>query len=1195
MTFAREIALRENALIRILQRIHDPLLQRLSRRLISDPVGKHWDHDIVSLGSVAKLSLEPPHSSTGRTSVSDDDIWNANIEYRTLTAAYEPYLNELRTTIENQATNELPWLKNLNVNFSPRRPRNTSQKGEANARNHSSSSSLGTSTSLSSVGSVIAVSSCKGGVGKSTVTVELASAIQRMGGRVGIFDADLHGPSIPLLLPPSSSSKKDVNTMDIEDVGATLIPPHVSQNGIKTMSFGHQPNVDTVLRGPRASAAIKELLTKTQWGALDYLIIDMPPGTSDIHMTLAQLDQISIDGSIIVTTPSPLAVSDVERGISLFEDVNVPTLAVVENMASFYCEKCGHESFPFGPSQLDKVAQRVLASQHQLGGVKRANDTSDLGLFQLPFRGNADFGTVPELTQDKALNQNNNTLNENNEALNQNNNTLNENNDIQKTEVAKKLRVAMENLAETVIEEIACAQVHSALSLQHAFSESVVGIGDMHKGSSDDTAEQTITMNYQADSGKVRVRFLSGNLAGAEVMLDSKELRSQCPGAASMPPSESFNVHPRLIRSQGRYAIGSRSEKASSTTSSLSRKIHREIVRLQKQSEHNAKKRLGQLNQLSKSGALSTTIPTLDTTNDGGGGGAASVGIRQLQLLRELVTIHDQQPLPQSYQTVLLSLLKEHVAPTPKGDDPLVSQQKQRDQKINVGTNSSLPFAHCLELLVEMSMFYPASVVSNTLANCTQRCASSGDVHTALAFFTACENLFYSERDLYIHQLIQDNNLTSPSTGTAKPSTTAATGVQITAPNPYHPKALNAVIFAAVQLQAWDRALTLFRQLVLCGQATPGMSSIGASIESYEHPTQQKGEGLVQSSSHYNSISNSKDVERCWIALMKHLVRAEEYGTANDLYNEYPLLSEWGVYLQSLQGRFDLARGLFRNELGLPKTGVNKAVLMKQSFLRGSLHYLRKTSSLDMMTRVTILDEMLRVQEISADNSSSPKTNLNTLITESPEYILNRPSAVLILSLLENIDIDQSQQKILDDNTLSFDDPTFTSLQNLYTSVRESFIDSITTCLESDEINPNAKQIAVRKLFFNNNNAYDHKLLVRIQNLTEKISLSPITRDSIPPAGLDITLRLLKVLHQVCEKEEMSPRNMNVSSQNTLQTTMRESLSVWLESRLNKLPETYQKTGNDFAKACHVLVELGDTDRLYQVLQNLTSYFLEAH
>ncbi len=192
--------------------------------------------------------------------------------------------------------------------------------------------------SIDNIKSIIAISSCKGGVGKSTVSALLALELAQRGLKVGLVDADLFGPSLPTLF-----HLQDVKVYTNEH--KQMIP--VEKNNLKLMSFGFLlGNAPAVMRGPMVSQYIQQVLTQTAWGKLDYLLIDMPPGTGDIQLTITQTLQLT--GAVIVTTPHTLSLVDVARGILMFEKVQVPILGVVENMTSFECTKCNEKHYPFG-------------------------------------------------------------------------------------------------------------------------------------------------------------------------------------------------------------------------------------------------------------------------------------------------------------------------------------------------------------------------------------------------------------------------------------------------------------------------------------------------------------------------------------------------------------------------------------------------------------------------------------------------------------------------------------------------------------------------------------------------------------------------------------------------------------------------------------------------------------------------------
>ena len=196
------------------------------------------------------------------------------------------------------------------------------------------------------VRNVIAVGSGKGGVGKSTTTVNLALALQAEGARVGILDADVYGPSIPTMLGLSGKPESPDNK-SIEPMRAF---------GVEAMSIGFLVDADTpmIWRGPMATSALTQLFNDTRWDDLDYLLIDLPPGTGDIQLTLAQ--KIPVAGAVIVTTPQDIATLDAKKALAMFQKVNVHVLGIVENMAVHVCSNCGHEEHLFGEGGGERMA-----------------------------------------------------------------------------------------------------------------------------------------------------------------------------------------------------------------------------------------------------------------------------------------------------------------------------------------------------------------------------------------------------------------------------------------------------------------------------------------------------------------------------------------------------------------------------------------------------------------------------------------------------------------------------------------------------------------------------------------------------------------------------------------------------------------------------------------------------------------------
>ncbi|MGA9962715.1 MAG: iron-sulfur cluster carrier protein ApbC [Azonexus sp.] len=189
------------------------------------------------------------------------------------------------------------------------------------------------------VKNIIAVASGKGGVGKSTTAVNLALALAQEGASVGILDADIYGPSQPQMLGLAGQQPESKDGENMEPLEAY---------GLQAMSIGFMVDVETpmVWRGPMVAQALDQLISQTNWRDVDYLIVDMPPGTGDIQLSLAQ--KVPVTGAVIVTTPQDIALIDARKGLKMFEKVNIPILGIVENMSIHICSKCGHEEHIFG-------------------------------------------------------------------------------------------------------------------------------------------------------------------------------------------------------------------------------------------------------------------------------------------------------------------------------------------------------------------------------------------------------------------------------------------------------------------------------------------------------------------------------------------------------------------------------------------------------------------------------------------------------------------------------------------------------------------------------------------------------------------------------------------------------------------------------------------------------------------------------
>ena len=195
-------------------------------------------------------------------------------------------------------------------------------------------------SALPGVKHLVAVASGKGGVGKSTTAVNLALALQQQGKAVGLLDADIYGPSLPTMLGVPEGKRPDVSD------GKRLVP--IEAHGLQTISMGNLTTDDTpmVWRGPMASGALVQIMNETLWHELDVLVVDMPPGTGDIQLTLAQ--KAPVDGAVIVTTPQDIALADAIKAVEMFRKVSIPVLGIVENMAVHSCSNCGHREHIFG-------------------------------------------------------------------------------------------------------------------------------------------------------------------------------------------------------------------------------------------------------------------------------------------------------------------------------------------------------------------------------------------------------------------------------------------------------------------------------------------------------------------------------------------------------------------------------------------------------------------------------------------------------------------------------------------------------------------------------------------------------------------------------------------------------------------------------------------------------------------------------
>lgn len=279
----------------------------------------------ASILDALKTLLDP---NTGRDFVTSKSAKNIQVQGQDVSldivlgypakSQFEAFSNLI-----SNALSKIDGVANVNVNIGSRIVSHSAQRGV---------------TLLPNVKNIIAVASGKGGVGKSTTSVNLALALAAEGANVGLLDADIYGPSQPQMLGISGRPEsKDGKSME----------PMLA-HGIQAMSIGFLVDNDTpmVWRGPMVTGALEQLLRDTKWNDVDYLVIDLPPGTGDIQLTLAQ--KIPVTGAVIVTTPQDIALLDARKGLKMFEKVGIPILGIVENMSTHICSNCGHEEPIFG-------------------------------------------------------------------------------------------------------------------------------------------------------------------------------------------------------------------------------------------------------------------------------------------------------------------------------------------------------------------------------------------------------------------------------------------------------------------------------------------------------------------------------------------------------------------------------------------------------------------------------------------------------------------------------------------------------------------------------------------------------------------------------------------------------------------------------------------------------------------------------
>lgn len=322
-------------------------------KIVRDP---DLNKDIVSLNFIKDIKIE-----------------GKNVSFKIeLTTPACPVRDEFKKLAETAVRNQIDGVGNLAIEM-------TASVRANNIQQHIDL--------LPNVKTTIAVASGKGGVGKSTVAVNLAVSLALDGAKVGLLDADIYGPSIPLMM--GINERPQLHNQK-------LVP--LEAHGVKVMSIGFlvDPSQAVIWRGPMVSGAVKQFMSDVDWGELDYLVFDLPPGTGDIHLTLVQT--IPLTGSVIVTTPQDISLADARKAYAMFEKVNVPVLGIIENMSYFICNHCGHREDIF----------------HTGGGKKAAGELGVPFLGEIPIytpiRIGGDVGkpiviSEPEAEQTKIIRQ----------------------------------------------------------------------------------------------------------------------------------------------------------------------------------------------------------------------------------------------------------------------------------------------------------------------------------------------------------------------------------------------------------------------------------------------------------------------------------------------------------------------------------------------------------------------------------------------------------------------------------------------------------------------------------------------------------------------------------------------------------------------------------------------------------------------
>jgi len=303
-----------------------PILPNASQRSVTVSTEKNLKK---FLNSIELEAISRPLGTIGRVlnASSSDDRVSASIE---LGIPADSLLPSIRAQVE-AALREETGIRMIDIDLSTK---------------ISSHAVQGSLKPIPGIKNVIAIASGKGGVGKSTVAVNIALALSREGASVGVLDADIYGPSQPHMLGLTGEQP-------VSEDGKTMLP--LMGHGLQVNSIGFlvDPDQPMIWRGPMVTSALNQLMQQTNWTDLDYLIVDMPPGTGDIQLTLSQ--KVPVSGAVIVTTPQNIATLDARKGLAMFKKVSIPVLGVIENMSTHVCSSCGHEEAIFGTGGADQM------------------------------------------------------------------------------------------------------------------------------------------------------------------------------------------------------------------------------------------------------------------------------------------------------------------------------------------------------------------------------------------------------------------------------------------------------------------------------------------------------------------------------------------------------------------------------------------------------------------------------------------------------------------------------------------------------------------------------------------------------------------------------------------------------------------------------------------------------------------------